>query len=154
MWRQKEGEHQGTKAVRFPAQAGRAKSKLTRLIVTTAHCSYLHPGVATLLSILGDKFRIPGLRNFLKKVSRQCPICQRAYAQPAQQQMGFLPEVRTTPAPPFHSTGIDFAGPFTVRQGHTRRPVLLKSYACLLVCLVTRAVHGNTQAVLCQARHS
>ncbi len=55
--------------------------------------------------------------------------------------MGLLPEARTTPAPPFDRTGIDFAGPFYVRQGHTRKPVLIKTYACLFVCLTTRAVH-------------
>ena len=55
--------------------------------------------------------------------------------------MGLLPAVRTTPAPPFANTGMDFAGPFHIRQGHTRRPVIIKSYACIFVCLTTRAVH-------------
>ncbi len=55
--------------------------------------------------------------------------------------MGLLPEARTTPSPLFYHTGIDFAGLFMIRQGHTRKPVLLKFYACLFVCFSTRAIH-------------
>ena len=55
--------------------------------------------------------------------------------------MGMLPASRTTPAPPFHRTGVDFAGPFVIRQGHTRRPVLIKTYAAVFTCLTTKAVH-------------
>ena len=116
-------------------------AELTRLLITTLHQTYSHPGVAALLLIIGDTYHIPGLRNLIKKVSRNCAICQRAYAKPLKQQMGLLPISRTTPSPPFYCTGIDFAGPFNIRQGHTRRPVIVKSYACLFVCLTTRAVH-------------
>lgn len=55
--------------------------------------------------------------------------------------MGLLPSVRTTPAPPFSRTGIDFAGPLTLRVGHTRRPVHLKCWVAVFVCLTTKAVH-------------
>ncbi len=48
---------------------------------------------------------------------------------------------RTTPSPPFSSTGVDFAGPFTLRMGYTRKPVLIKTYACVFICLTTRAIH-------------
>ncbi len=93
------------------------------------------------MSIIRDKYHIPGLRNHLKGLSRHCITCQKAYSKPLHQQMGLLPEVRTTPAPPFDQTGVDFAGPFIIRQGHTRKPVLIKTYACLFVCLTTRAIH-------------
>ncbi len=52
-----------------------------------------------------------------------------------------LPAVRTTPASPFTSTGLDFAGPVQIRQGYTRRPVMLKAYVCIFVCISTKAVH-------------
>ena len=38
-------------------------------------------------------------------------------------------------------TGVDFAGPFDVKRSHTRKPVLVKAYACLFVCMSTKAVH-------------
>ncbi len=117
------------------------EAQLTQLLVTTLHKTYGHPGTAALLSIIGDSYVIPGLRNFLKKISRSCAICQRAYARPLGQQMGMLPSSRTTPSPPFHKTGVDYAGPFYLKKGHTRKPVIIKTYACLFVCLTTRAVH-------------
>ena len=79
-------------------------AELTRLLITTLHQTYSHPGVAALLSIIGDTYHIPGLRNFIKKVSRNCAICQQAYAKPLKQQIGLLPISRTTPSPPFYCT--------------------------------------------------
>ncbi len=67
--------------------------------------------------------------------------CQRAYARTESQKMGMLPLERTTPAPPFYHTGVDYAGPFYIRKGHTRRPVYVKSYVAVFVCFSTRAVH-------------
>ena len=93
------------------------------------------------MSILGHTFYIPGLRTFLKKLSKQCAICRRANARPVSQQMGLLPSARTTPTPAFLSVGIDFAGPFQLKMGYTRKPVLFKAYCCLFVCLSTKAVH-------------
>ncbi len=116
------------------------KSPLARLLIYTTHQSQLHPGISTLLSI-GSTYYIPGLRNLQKKISRQCAICQRAYARPAHQQMGMLPTSRTSPTPPFHISGVDFAGPFTIRRGHTKKPVLIKTYVCLFTCFSTKAVH-------------
>ncbi len=52
-----------------------------------------------------------------------------------------LPLSRTTPAPPFERTGMDFAGPFYIRQGKVCKPTRVKCYACLFICLTTKAVH-------------
>ncbi len=45
-------------------------------------------------------------------------------------------------------SGVDFAGPFTLRKGHTRRHI--KTYVCLFCCFSTKAVHlelcGNLSA--------
>ena len=124
------------------------KSSLTRLLVSTLHVTYSHAGISALHSIIVSTYYIPNLRNLLKLVSRQCPACQRAYAKPLAHAMGMLPSSRTTPAPPFDRTGVDFAGPFVLRLGHTRKPVLLKTYATVFVCLTTKAVHLDLCASL------
>jgi len=123
-------------------------SKFTRLLCHTAHYSLGHPGVSALHATLLSRFYIPGLRNILKKISRACSSCQRAYAQPLSAQMGLLPLQRTTPHPPFTHTGVDFAGPFLIRQGHVRKPVPVKAYAALFICLTTKAVHFELCASL------
>ena len=55
--------------------------------------------------------------------------------------MGQLPAARTTPSPPFHITGIDYAGPFSLKLGCTRKPVIVKAYLAIFVCFSTKAVH-------------
>ncbi len=110
--------------------------------------TYSHAGISALHSILVTTFFIPNLRNLLKLISRQCPSCQRAHARPLNYLMGMLPASRTTPAPLFDRTGVDFAGPFVLRQGYTRKPVLVKTYAAVFVCMVTKADHFELCASL------
>jgi len=125
-----------------------SKSIYTKLLLKTSHVCHLHPGVAALHSIIGDKYYIAGLRNLLKHISRSCPSCQRAYARPLSHQLGMLPTVRTTPAPPFMKVGVDFAGPLNIRRGHTRRPVTDKCYVAVFTCMATKAVHLDLCASL------
>ena len=80
----------------------------------------------------------PGSRRLTRAISRTCVICQRSYAHPVQQQLGELPPECLKPSPPFTSTGIDFAGPFT-KRGNIHKPTYYTSYACLF-CLSTRAI--------------
>ncbi len=124
------------------------KSPLTKLLVSTLNVTYSHAGISALHSILVTTFFIPNLRNLLKLISRQCPSCQRAYARPLNHLMGMLPASGTTPARPFDRTGVDFAGPFVLRQGYTQKPVLVKTYAAVFVCMVIKAVHFELCASL------
>ena len=55
--------------------------------------------------------------------------------------MGEPPQARSRPAPTFSQVGVDFAGPISLKLGHTRKPVIVKAYIGLFVCLVTKAVH-------------
>ena len=48
---------------------------------------------------------------------------------------------RVRPARPFSTVGLDFAGPFTLKLGHTHKPTLIHAYFCVFVCLTTRACH-------------
>ncbi len=125
-----------------------AKSPLTLLLLRTLHLDHSHAGVSALHSIVAASYYIKGLRNSLKAISRACAPCQRAYARPLSHQLGLLPSVRTTPALPFEKTGIDFAGPFLIRRGYTRRPHIDKTYAAIFVCMATKAVHFDLCASL------
>ncbi len=121
------------------------KSRLTIILLKT-----LYPDIFAFASILGHTYCIPGLRNTLKKISRSCSNCQRAYGQTLTltTQIGLLSSRSTTPAPPFVNVGIDFDGPFTLRQGYIRKPVLIKCYYVIFICMFSKCVHLDVCASL------
>ena len=55
--------------------------------------------------------------------------------------MADLPAQRVNPTTAFTHTGMDFCGPFTIKMGHVRKPVKLKAYICVFVCMTYKAVH-------------
>jgi hypothetical protein len=62
-------------------------------------------------------------------------------AASASQLMGNLPSLRVKPVRPFLNCGVDYAGPFLIRQGGRRSKMNVKAYAALFICLVTKAIH-------------
>ena len=55
--------------------------------------------------------------------------------------LGELPEDRVTQHPAFFTVGVDYAGPFLLKKGHTRKPVIVKAYLAVFVCFSTKATH-------------
>ena len=117
------------------------KAHLTELLVQCLHFLHLHAGPTLLFGIVSLKYYVVGASQLIRNMSRGCVTCRKTYARTATQLMGDLPSVRVKPSPPFSTTGIDFAGPITLRQGHTRKPTYVKAYVCVFVCLTTKAVH-------------
>ena len=82
-----------------------------------------------------------GARLLATSVCSQCVVCRKAAAKTESWRMGQLPTARVNPAPPFYTTGIDYAGPFILKRGHTRKPVLMKAYVAVFICFTTKAAH-------------
>ncbi|XP_018400049.1 PREDICTED: uncharacterized protein LOC108777615 [Cyphomyrmex costatus] len=55
--------------------------------------------------------------------------------------MGNLPPARVNAAIPFTHTGIDFCGPFFIKEKKHRNRNRVKVYICVFVCLSVKAVH-------------
>ena len=54
--------------------------------------------------------------------------------------MADLPAERTTSFSPFSSVGIDYAGPYSYKEVHQRKPTIKKGYIAFYVCFCTKAV--------------
>jgi hypothetical protein len=93
------------------------------------------------LSLIRQKFWIPYARNVLRKITQKCLTCFRLKATTSAQLMGQLPEVRVKPSKPFTNTGVNYSGPFYVKQGGKRSTAIVKCYVALFVCLSTKAMH-------------
>ena len=114
---------------------------ITTLIVEDIHKKNLHASGQLLLSLIRQKFWIPDGRNVLRKITQKCLICFRLKATTSTQLMGHLHEARVKPSKPFTNTGVDYSGPFYVKQGGKRSRTTVKCYIALYVCLSTKAIH-------------
>ena len=112
------------------------------MIIEAEHIRLLHAGCQSVFNSLRQKFWPLSGRKLVRKIIRNCITCFRA-SPPGNLTniMGDLPEDRVIQALPFHSTGVDFAGPFLVKEGTTRGRKIVKTYICLFVCMATKAVH-------------
>ena len=105
------------------------------------HVALSHCGPTLLLSFVGIRLHIVGARQLARSVCRSCIICRRLSAKSEGQMMGQLPSQCVVPHYPFQVTGMDYAGPLTLKKGHTRKPVLIKAYLAIFICFTTKAVH-------------
>lgn len=55
--------------------------------------------------------------------------------------MGDLPRSRLLSKSPFHVTGVDYAGPFSIKNRKGRGAKLFKCYMCLFICFATKCIH-------------
>ena len=114
---------------------------LTKLVVSTEHRRLHHAGPQLLIASLRERYWIPRIRNVVKAIIHKCLPCYRFKAQASQQLMGELPPTRVQPARPFLTTGVDYAGPISLRLGSPRSKVLTKGYIVIFVCFVIKAIH-------------
>ena len=125
-----------------------AKHRVTKLIVRGEDERCQHSvGTNHLLSSLADRYWIIRGKQVVKSHRQNCVSCKRLWKKPAAPVMGLLPDFRTTgPLQVFSRAGVDYAGPFLVKQG--RGKVQLKHYVALFTCLQTRACHLEVAASL------
>ena len=54
--------------------------------------------------------------------------------------MGELSSTRVQPSRPFLNTGVDYAGPISLKVGTPRSKTIIKGYIAIFVCFATKAV--------------
>jgi hypothetical protein len=55
--------------------------------------------------------------------------------------MGSLPKDRVTPDRAFKKVGLDYCGPFDIKQSSKRNSIITKGYVALFICFACKAVH-------------
>ncbi|XP_011859049.1 PREDICTED: uncharacterized protein LOC105556566 [Vollenhovia emeryi] len=116
-------------------------SQLSSLIIAHAHQRPLHGGTQLTLSHIRQQYWILGGRAPVKSYILRCVTCARQREIRAHQLMGQLPFSRVTQTRPFTHTGVDYAGPLTVKTWKGRGAKTTKGWIYVFVCFSTSAVH-------------
>ena len=113
------------------------KSNLTELLARHTHLIG-HVGKNLVITKLRERFWIFGLKQLAKRVVGKCVHCRKQFAPIGEQKMSDLPHDRVNvPEHAFANVGLDYFGPFEVKQGRSK----VKRYGCIFTCLASRAVH-------------
>jgi len=117
-----------------------ADHRVTRLIFIERHRSLLHCGPLALLADVRRQYWPVRGRLTARSVVKRCVDCVRAKPKFQHPLMAPLPKQRVTCTRPFTNTGVDFAGPLTIRSGIRGRPGK-KAWIAIFVCFSTKAAH-------------
>lgn len=115
-----------------------SRHHVTDIIIREIHEKHYHAGIQTTHYIIRQKFWLSDGRNQVRKVIRLCKRCFRYSAIPIEYKMGDLLRTRICEAVPFANTGIDFCGPFFIKEKKYRTRARLKIYVCVFVCMTIR----------------
>ena len=112
-------------------------SSLTELLVRHTHLIG-HVGKNFVITKIRERFWIFGLKRLANRIVSKCVHCRKQFASIGEQKMSDLPHDRVNvPEHAFANVGLDYFGPFEVKQGRSK----VKRYGCIFTCLASRAVH-------------
>ncbi|XP_068991476.1 uncharacterized protein [Neodiprion pinetum] len=117
------------------------ESRITTLCISNAHTRTMHGGTQLTLNYVRRYCWILGGRSPIKRHIHHCVTCVRIRGIRAQQRMGQLPARRVTPSLVFEHTGVDYAGPVSLKFFHGRGTRSYKAWIAVFVCFSTSAVH-------------
>ncbi|XP_026481936.1 uncharacterized protein LOC113389088 [Ctenocephalides felis] len=117
-----------------------SKHKLTTLILHQEHHRLLHCGAQQLLASIRERFWPISGRNACKEIIRKCVTCFKTKPS-SNNLMGNLPSSRVNQDFPFNNVGLDYAGPFIIKDRITRGAKFIKVYICIFIYMCTKAIH-------------
>ncbi|XP_046614185.1 uncharacterized protein LOC124302277 [Neodiprion virginianus] len=117
------------------------ESSFSTLIIDHHHRLTLHGGPQLTLATIRQRYWILGGRVPIRMFIHRCVPCARHRATLSSQQMGQLPQSRVTQSRPFLHSGVDYAGPFSIRASRGRGAKSCKGYIVIFICFTTSAVH-------------
>lgn len=118
-----------------------SKGNFTKLVILKYHLQHLHAGPQLVLSRIRTEFWPLNGRRTVRSVLIKCIVCFKYKPVGFIQQMGNLPADRVSVSRVFSKIGIDYAGPYLIKEIKHRNKKLVKAYVCIFICLATKAVH-------------
>ena len=117
------------------------KHPITKLLTRHEHSRLLHATPSLVSTSISLHYHIIGLKKIVRSIIRTCTICKRYSGKSLFQLQGQLPSERVVPGSVFEKVGLDYAGPFAIKYGHTRKSTIVKAYIAVFVSLSVKAVH-------------
>ena len=116
-------------------------SHFARLAVLEAHAEVKHDGFSETLNQLRREFWIPRCRNFIKKVIHDCVLCKYFEGKPyGYPDTPPLPDFRVRNDFAFTYTGLDYCGPFYVKDVFVKKD-MFKCWLALFTCANSRCIY-------------
>ena len=117
------------------------KSHITELIIRHFHERTRHQGrCMTTNEIRSNGYWILGCSSAVFSFISKCIKCRKRRNQSRDQKMSDLPLDRLAVEPPFTYSGVDYFGPFLIKEGRKE----LKRYGVIFTCMSSRAIHLET----------
>ena len=114
------------------------RGHVSRLVVKNFHEKTAHQGRGfTTNEVRSSGYWVVGCSAAVSELIQNCTTCKRIRASTQEQKMADLPKDRLEPAPPFSYCGVDYFGPWYVKEGRKE----LKRYGVLFTCMASRAIH-------------
>ena len=114
------------------------KCHFSQLVIRQYHVEMGHSGTSHTCASVREKFWIVKGGSAVRHVIGQCIFCRKRNAKVGKQFMADLPSCKLQSFErPFYDKGLDYFGPFMIKQGRS----LVKRYGCVFACLTMRAVH-------------
>ena len=93
------------------------------------------------LYIVRQTVWIQGGLALAKQAIHKCKPCIRQDARLLQPEMGDLPFERVVKSFTFSNTGLDYCGPFYIRDNSSQK---IKVYVAIFICFATKVLHMET----------
>ncbi|KAF0703339.1 Integrase catalytic domain-containing protein, partial [Aphis craccivora] len=129
-----------TEEAKHPSLLPKA-SCLTSLIINHYHLTFLHAGPKLVISMLRQKFWIMSDRDAVRRTIFSCIPYTRHKAKHPIPSMGILPEARVQLHRVFSRVGLDFGGPFLVKECKRRNIRTTKVFISVFICMAVKAIH-------------
>ena len=114
------------------------KHPITKAILYHFHQRVGHQGRSTTLNqVRSQGYWIINAGHSISGIISKCVTCRRLRGKTSAQQMANLPEDRLEACPPFTKVGMDFFGPFIIKERRSQ----VKRWGCIFTCLYSRAIH-------------